>query len=197
MSPRPLLALAALCTACSISSPPVRWYTLRSDTEARLGEAQVDADAEVSLGVGPIELPDPLERPHIVTRVAPHRVEAAEHHRWAGGFHQELGATIAAEIAESAGAAGPIRVAAMPWPAWFAPTHRVAVDVSRFDGTLGGEIVLEARWALTGASVRQLIAVRHVRIVEPVDGADFTAYVAAMERAARALAREIAAEVPR
>ena len=43
------------------------------------------------------------------------------------------------------------KVGFFPWMHHFQPTYRVIIDVVRFDGSLDGEVVLSARWAIADA----------------------------------------------
>jgi uncharacterized lipoprotein YmbA len=70
--------------------------------------------------------------------------------------------------------------------------YLVTVQVVRFDGQTGGEVLLEARWAIFKGDRKQLLQARRSSLVEPVATEDYEAMVAAMSRALGSLSREIA-----
>jgi uncharacterized lipoprotein YmbA len=68
---------------------------------------------------------------------------------------------------------------------------RVAVGIARFDGTLGGDARLTARWTLYRGDDKPLLT--KVSIVsEPSGGSGYDNLIRAQNRALQALSREIA-----
>jgi uncharacterized lipoprotein YmbA len=66
------------------------------------------------------------------------------------------------------------------------------VDVIRFDGPLGGDVSLIARWAILQGKDKKLVSVRKSTIIEPSGGKGYEAIVAADSLALEKLSREIA-----
>jgi uncharacterized lipoprotein YmbA len=66
------------------------------------------------------------------------------------------------------------------------------MDVIRFDGPLGGDVSLIARWAIFEGKERKLVLARKSAIIEPSGGKSYEAMVAADSRALEKLSREIA-----
>jgi uncharacterized lipoprotein YmbA len=66
------------------------------------------------------------------------------------------------------------------------------VEVTRFDGGMGGEVVLAARWSLVGADGKALI-IRKSRFTTTANVQDHEATVTAMSRTLEALSREMTA----
>ena len=79
-----------------------------------------------------------------------------------------------------------------PWPRTTAIDYQVIVEVTRFDGSVGGEVVLAARWSIAGADGKELI-MRQSRLTAPAGGQEYEAIVTAMGRTLEALSREITA----
>ena len=95
-SPLALAALALLLlTACGTSEPS-RLYTL-SALPDRGGEFAGSEGPAV--GVGPVTLPQYLDRPQIVQRSGPNRLETSEFDRWA----EPLSDTVPRVLAENIG----------------------------------------------------------------------------------------------
>jgi len=87
------------------------------------------------------------------------------------------------------------QVAVFPWVRSFAPDAQVVVEISRLEGTLGGESVLAARWRVVGRSGEE-IGQGASRFTE-ASGADYETLVAAHSRLIGALSRDIADAVRR
>ncbi|WP_242342836.1 PqiC family protein [Anaeromyxobacter terrae] len=180
------LALVAGCLTLGPRSEPARWYVLEAEASAP-GSTRPPMPV---LGVGPVRLPAYLDRPEIVTRAGPARVEVASADRWAA----PLDVLFTGVLAEDLRAAVPAReVLGWPWPVSASPEWSVSVEVLRFEGEPDGSAVLEARWAVRrgGALAKQGVTTARERGAAP----GVAATVAALSRAIGALARDIAAAV--
>nr|WP_314626264.1 ABC-type transport auxiliary lipoprotein family protein [uncultured Noviherbaspirillum sp.] len=78
------VVVAALCAGCG-SAPKERFYTL-APTSGALPSAASSAAAQprTSVAIGPVRVPDAVDRPQMVVREGPNRVEILEQQRWAG-----------------------------------------------------------------------------------------------------------------
>ena len=65
------------------------------------------------------------------------------------------------------------------------------MHVTRFDGTVGGDLALEARWRILDAAGKE-IAVKTTRLTEPTGSSGYSATVSAMSRALARLSSDIA-----
>jgi uncharacterized lipoprotein YmbA len=188
-----MLLTCGLCLAlpaCVGSSRPARFYTL-APLDVRDGGAPARPDA--TLAVGPVEIPEYVDRNGIVTRDGEHEVVVAEFERWSSRLDGEITRCVVAALADRL---RPADVAVVPWRSVAGPGlphRRVAIGISRLDGTLGHSVVLQARWAiLDGRGRPGPLLARESTLREKVDGAGYDALVAAMQRALVRLGGEIA-----
>src|SRR6266404_318553 len=100
---------------------------------------------------------------------------------------------IAADLATLLGTE---RIIMFPWAVGQSVDHQVVIDVLRFEGTSGGDVVLEARWRVLGRDEQEVL-LRHSVVREPPGGSGYPALVAAMSRSVGVLSREIADAVKR
>lgn len=180
----PVAIVALLLGGCG-SSPTVRHYTLAT------GQAPVAAGApSPTVVVGPISLPEAVDRLQIVQRVAGARAEPAQGHRWAGSLKAELARRLATSIARERGLA---RVVAAPQNSVTRPDLTVPIDVLRFDADGFSSVTLEAVWAVRrdGADLGSGRFSRSERVSAPT----YEALVEAHGRLADALAADIAAAI--
>jgi uncharacterized lipoprotein YmbA len=146
----------------------------------------------LSLGLGPIRVPDTLERPQILIRQAPYRVELAEFHRWAGDLRASLGRLLAERLMASLGTE---RVALHPWARHLNPDYQAQVEVLRFDGGLGGNARLTGNWTLLDSVGQRELHREAFDLQQPVAGVTHGDLVRAMSRLAAALADRMAAGI--
>lgn len=176
-------------TGCAGSSAPARLYVLIPAPEALVAPLGAAVPGRPAVGVGPVRLPGLLDRPQIVTRRGAEEIDAAEFHRWAEPLAESVPRILAENLATLRKTE---RVALFAWDSAQAVQHQVVVDVMRFDGAMGGDVVLDARWRILATDGKELAANRSV-LTQPTGGPGYPAAVAAMSRALAALSREIAA----
>jgi len=178
--------LVSTLVGCS-SSPPVVFYTL---TEIPSTTA-ISKTAAYEILVGPVTLPETLDRPQLVTRVTDTRVSVLEQQRWAAPLKSEVPRVLAANLNQLLPDAA---VTVEPQPSTGRPLWRVAVEIQRFDATPGSDVTIEALWSIqAGTGTEPKVGYSVLR--EPVSGPGYDALVAAHTGAITALSREIAAAV--
>ena len=166
-----------------------RFYTLNALTDAQAGGQTVASDQGVAVGLGPIRLPEYLDRPQIVTRVSPNEVRFAEFERWAAPLAGGLSIALAKNLSTLLGTD---RIALYPWKSTTPIDCRVEIEVSRFDGKPGDSVLLESQWIVFSENRKRLLSTKTSSLSEPVNGKGYEALVAAQSRALAALGREIA-----
>lgn len=74
---------------------------------------------------------------------------------------------------------------------------QVDVDVLRFDGVLGGEVILSGRWGIFSDDGEEISVLRSFYFQEQTHSETYTDFVAAMSRTIAELSRVIAEELER
>src|SRR5574338_1112351 len=95
-----LLALglmAPLVAGCA-SSPPTNLYTL-SPMGAPASETRLPGSTPALVAIGPVTLPDYIDRPQIVTRQSAYRIELAAYEQWAAPLYDMLPRVLAEDLA--------------------------------------------------------------------------------------------------
>ena len=153
-----LVALMAL--GCAPATLPTRFYVLTAVPPAGGASA---AARDVAVGVGPIALPGYLDRPQIVTRTGGDEIDLAEFDQWG----EPLRSAVPRVLADNLAARIPTeRVVLFPWRGVRTVQYQVPVEILRFEGKPGGDVVLRARWRLLDGSGREL-ALRASAVSEP------------------------------
>jgi uncharacterized lipoprotein YmbA len=170
-------------------SPPAKFYTL--SPLATTGEVKSEkgpAGQTLAIGIGPVRLPQYLARKEIVTRADANTIDLAEYDLWGGSLQDDFSRNLMENL--SLLLAGD-RVSLFPWPGMGALDYRVGVEVMRFDGNRGGDVVLIATWTIREGQGGKLVRVQTSRIQEPSGGQGYEAMVGGMSRALGRLSREI------
>jgi uncharacterized protein len=178
-----LLPALAACTR----TRPTMFYTLVTDAGP---PATTRRSKGLVVGLGPITLPQYLDRPDIVTREGANQMRLAEFHQWAQPLEPMLAQIMAEDLLALLGAEDVIPVPQRR----DVPLDRVVeVDVNRFEADEAGEVVLDARWRVYEGDDDTLITSGRSTVTE--QGAlvpDYDAIVAAMSQAVGQVSAEIA-----
>ena len=182
------LALAAGCTG----SAPVHFYMLAQSPPAAAMAPAAAVGRGPTIGIGPVTLPRYLERINVVTR-GDAEMEVSEYDRWAEPLNSSVPRLLASDLSTMLDTE---RIVMFPWSVETTIDRQVVVDVLRFEGTMGGDVVLDARWRVLGPA-RQELVLQHSVVREAAGANGYPAVVAAMRRAVGVLSREIAEAIKR
>lgn len=178
-----LLAL----TGCA-GSEPVHYYVLSASNEVPVRSAAL---RDVAIGVGPVEMPEYLDRPQIVTRTSQNALNMAEFDRWAESLKDNTIRVLAENLATLLPSQ---RVSVYPWKRTTPIDYQLMVQITRFDRQEQGESVLAARWRVLDSGGAELLAQTSTYREIP-SGPEYAATVAAMNRNLEAFSRDVASRI--
>jgi uncharacterized lipoprotein YmbA len=183
-----LISLWIFLGGCG-GSPASRFYVL-SPMPASEDHVQIKTDNGCyAIGIGPVTLPNYTDRPEIVTRVSPNKLNLGEFDRWAeplvDGFPRILMENLSTLVCADPMTLFPLRG---PRPI----DYRVEVEVLRLDGTLGGSASLIARWIIIDEKESRVLLTRKSNLSSPAAADGYEALVSAQSQNIAALSREIA-----
>lgn len=180
------VATLAGCTPFESKADPSRFYVLELPAA---GKAE-PAGWPFALGVQRVRLPEYLDRPQVVSRTPENRVTFSEFHRWPEAPEKAVSRVFADALARRLGAT---RVAREPSTDVYRDAVIVQLEALRFDGVLGGEVVLRGRWRATATHSGETLAYgdQTVSVIAHEDSYD--AYVGALGDALDRFAGEVSA----
>jgi len=178
------LALVVCLSACAGKSASSKFYVLSPLPQSTLSGAE-----GTTIGVFPVALPDYLDRPQIVTRISENEIKFDEFSRWAEPLKENFYTVLVENLSTLLKSEKIIKTTQnLGVPV----TLQVGVEVVQFDGTLGGDVVLNVKWGLFAEEGKKLLLAKRTSLKEPTGAASYEALVAAQSRAVAALGREIA-----
>ena len=141
-----LLPLVLLATACA-SAPPPTLYLLTAKAPAAAAETPRPAKQRV-IALGPVTVPDYLDRTDMVRRATDDRLDVSDSERWAetlrAGFQRVLVADLANRLGPGDWVTGGGRGGL--------PDVELPVDVESFERDASGRVVLTASWEIRPAA---------------------------------------------
>jgi uncharacterized lipoprotein YmbA len=185
------VSIFLVASGCA-TSPQSQFYALSSLT---VPEPAAPASEQATVvAVGPVTIPDYVDRPEIVTMEGPNKVAIHDFDRWAGPLDSDLIRVIVEDLAASL-PVGQFHV--IQWNPSIninlTASHRVLVAVNRFDAApgSGGAAVFEADWVLYGLN-NSVLAIRKSYRKVPLTGTDVQAVTAAMSQCVSEFSKEVA-----
>jgi uncharacterized protein len=199
------LSLLSLALGSCGNTAPTRFYVL----SAMAQQAAANPGKGTAIGIGPITLPQYLNRPQIVTRISGNQLDFAEFDQWGGDLNDNVTRTLAANLSNLLDTD---RVSLYPWKDEAPIDYQVTIDVASFEQDVDGTSLLTAYWSIVDPRTGKVRLMRRSTYRDTSktprpdttgsagtilsDGArPYDAIVAAMSRNLEALSRDIAAAI--
>lgn len=193
-SNRCFLSAAIICSVlfilcgCSGRSPEPRLYMLTPVSAVEREQVSSKTDAKISVGIGPIEIADYLNQKNIITRTNDNTINQANYDQWSGSLKDNL-ITV---FSENIGYLLKIdSIFVYPWRTFIPIDYQVTMDIIRFDGRLGKDVVLVARWNLLKGKEKDITVTKRSEIRIQTSAGSYEALVKTLSKALSMLSTEI------
>lgn len=170
-----------LLTSCS-RSPRVSYYTLNPAAPEVENSRPL-----ISVQIASINIPQMLDRPHLVVRTSANRVEVLEFHRWAENLKSEIPRTVAENMTRTL---KPARVSPYPEPLDNDSALRIALDFRRFEISANDGVAIELYWTIRDNS-GALLKSGQTSVTDKINSEDYYTLVAALSRALAKVSLEL------
>ncbi len=134
------------------------------------------AAPQVSIGVGPVLIPDYIDCPEMVFQSGPNKFEIPGSERWAGSLKSAMTKVIATNLSRGLSTS---EVRTYPWEPGAKLRYSVAIDVTQFHAQTGGDAVLDATWRIYDEETNRITIQRHSVLTRPLDTDGYEAVVEA------------------
>ncbi|MES9990410.1 MAG: PqiC family protein [Candidatus Thiodiazotropha sp.] len=185
------LILSQGFAGCAGPSQATRFYRLDAQLERAQSISLRPREGQQLIAIGPITLADYLDRPQIIERQSPHRLQLHEFDHWAGSLKENIVQLVTDLVRQEL---VDVQVVSYPWHGSLRPHYEVVMKINRFDRQ-GDSIWLQLSWSLIESQQRRLVEMQQLVLEEPISGSGIDAGVAAASRAIGQLAQRIAASI--
>ncbi len=171
------------------SSPPVRYFALESID----GDYIAPTDTSLILVLGPLRLPDYIDRSQMVSRGGGSEIIVDDLHRWAEPLSKAIHRTVARNLDLLAA-----ELIVVPHPAASMTDEdiRLVGRIYRFDVDQGGLAVLEVQWGVGHSNGDVMVVARRTRYTQHVASPnDPGATASALSDTLAQFSRDIASEL--
>jgi len=126
------------------NSPNPRFYMLEAVPENQESK-KINTVSNITIGIGPIKIPEYLDRPQMVTQSDEKTLKFAQFDRW--GEYLDIG--VARLIRENLAAALPSgKYILYPWVSSVPVKYQVTVEIIQLDSQLDRDLFLSAQWTI-------------------------------------------------
>ena len=191
-----LLPAMLIFCGCSLFSsgpqPKTRFFMLSSPATSGKSVQPLATYPQATIGIGPVRLPEYLDRRNIIVRNSRNEFELAELSQWAEPMADMFSRAVADNLSILLGTN---RIIQFPWRSSMPVDYQLTIQVAQFDGTLGEQVVLRAHWQVFTGDGKKLLDFASSVIEEKMENQTIDALVTAESRAAERFSREIAAAI--
>ena len=195
---RRFLVLIIVCTltGCTTFAPRpdrTRLLLLTPITPTSSANGIAAEPTPVIIGLGPVNLPQYLDRLSLVTRTSPNGIELSNNDQWAEPLSDNFRHVLATDLTSLLPNASIVQ---FPWYQETKLDYIARVSIERFDTNMAGTAELIGRWELRSKS-GELLAGHDVQFSERATASTGDAAAAALSTDLGDLARQIASAVER
>jgi len=202
------LRLGVACFTLSLSgcvsiptSPTPRFYTLTpidknkagvDHASARISGGTSDRHNIMIIGVGPVKIPEYLDRPQMVTKSKDKTLKFAQFDRW--GESLDLG--LASLIREDLTVMLPsVKLALYPWNPSMTVKYQVSVEVVQWDSELDGDMSLVVQWTVIDVENSKVVVMKRSEFHQPVMPQNYSGLAQTLSTACASLSHDIASTI--
>jgi len=186
-----LCALSAILAACAGGGSPSTFYMLRSMESPQEGLSSA-AEKSVSVLVGPISMPEYLDRNQMVTVAGKNEVALDEFNRWAESLRESFYRVLLEDLSFLLKTP---RIYRYDRSGEEKVDYQITIDVTRFDCAPEGDAVLTAFWTVNGKERGTPGITKKSVFRTPVSSPGFPGMADALNRTLTAFGREIASAI--
>lgn len=177
-----LIPIAFVLLSSGCSSTPPRYYTLSATAGPPV------RSSNLSVVVGPVSVPVEVDRPEIVIKRGPNKVQLDEFNLWASPLQNNISRVVAENLGKMLGTR---RVTLFPQTVSADADYRAAIEVQSFESTPGAAAVLDAVWTVRRMKDSKT-ATGRTTVREPLQENGYDVLAAGHSRALAQLSQDIA-----
>jgi len=176
-------ALAVLA-GCATTASHEEFFTLTSPADG----AAAPSAYSPAVFVGPVSIPEGVDRPQMVLTTGPNRVDIADEYHWAEPLRDAIARAVAQGLSRELGTG---RVLVSSAASGSRVDYRVAIELQRFDSSFSDGAAIDALWTVSSADGKRTRNGRSAQR-EPDASHDAAGIAAAHARALERMAGDIA-----
>jgi uncharacterized protein len=173
------------------SSPTARFYALEArDKNQTVNKLNIPNN--IMIGIGPVNIPEYLNRPQIVTQNKDKTLNFAQFDRWG----EPLDFALERIICENIRVLLPnVVVEIYPWNLAIPVKYRVIVDVNQLVSELKKDMLFVAQWSIIDVQSNKIILIKRAEIINPIQPQNYPGLVKTLSLGCASLSSQIASDI--
>ncbi|MFA5090080.1 MAG: PqiC family protein [Candidatus Omnitrophota bacterium] len=187
-----LIFFLALSGCISVpNSPTPRFYMLQAiDKDQEVGKFKITSG--MIIGIGPVKIPEYLNRPQIVTRDKNNMLTFAQFDRWGEPLDFALGRLIRDNlIVMLPGAAFEL----FPWDMDVPVRYQVFIDLVQLESELKKDLFFVVQWSVFDLSKKKMMVMKRSEFRQPITPGNYSGLAKTLSAVCVSLSNDIAREV--
>lgn len=185
-----LLTAVILTTGCG-RTPSINYYQLSAMVSDHI-TANTNEIGEAVIGIGPLRLPERLDRPQIITLLDANRLQVSDAHRWIEPLDENISRVLRENLSVLLDTE---HFLLYPWSRTEKVDYQVFIDLLRFEGE-GYQIAqLEAVWSIRDIEGKILLSRQRSNYQVKTSVADHEGLVSAQSQTLASFSSEIAQQL--
>lgn len=146
-----------------------------------------------AVGLGPVTLPDYIDRVELVFQSDTNRFQVPPDQRWAGDLRENISDVLTVNLGRRLKSSD---VSGYPWQSGFEPRYSVPIRIRQFHAVSAGDAILDVRWEIREGANGKIISRGSKLFTEGLSEEGYDGIVAAESRLLGQLADAIAEALP-
>ena len=138
-----MVVLTLVLSGCMRNSGPAQFYMLNADSGIADTVRVPAASQGAVIGLGPIRIPEYLNRPQMIVAISDNEYRLFEDHRWAERLDQNISLALFKALPRQIGTD---RIVRFPWSQRQVIDYQVGIDILEFNVDANGQSRLIAQW---------------------------------------------------
>ena len=167
-------------------SKPSRYYLLTPQPE--ITQLQTDLK-NIKIGLGPVQFPEYLKRPQIISYIGTNQLNLADYEHWAEPLDGNFSRVMAENLTELIPTD---QVYIYPFIGNISLDYRIIIEVRQFETNVQSAVRLVAQWQILQEEDKESLIIKRSEYMQNVDAENYKSIVAGMDKVTADLSREIA-----
>ncbi|TRZ93769.1 membrane integrity-associated transporter subunit PqiC [bacterium] len=187
-----LIVSLSLAGCLSVSnSPNSRFYALRTLDKSQVGQ-KLNFPADKIIGVGPVKIPEYLNRPQIVTEDKNRMLTFAQFDRWGESPDFAINRLINENLIIILPDAN---IVMYPWNLFIPVSYKVYIDAVQMESRLDKDLFFAAQWSIIDLKNKKMAVTKRSEFRQPIEPHSYSGLVEALSTVCASLSTEIAREL--
>lgn len=186
-----MLAIVVLPVVNACKSNTSKFYMLTpiQDYEStKIGFIEDD----MAIGLGPINIPEYLNRPQIVTKNSNNELILSEYNRWSEPLENNVSRVVSENLSNLLGTEN---IVIFPWSRKVPVNFQIAIQIKKLSSVPGNQIHFEALWSIISVDDERELLRKRFKTTKSIDSENYDHIVNVKSEVLAELSQELATSI--